>query len=79
MNIGGRISGALMITREAHYLFRVLQAYAYDRVKQVLHLETDRGSALREAIMSCRKGGTLLILGVYGLIDKFSLRVIMCL
>ena len=47
--------------------------YAYDRVKQALHLETDRGSALREAIMACRKGGTLSILGVYGLIDKFPL------
>jgi threonine dehydrogenase-like Zn-dependent dehydrogenase len=51
--------------------------YAYDRVKQVLHLETDRGEALREAIMACRKGGTLSILGVYGLMDKFPLGVIM--
>ena len=40
--------------------------YAYDRVKQALHLETDRGSALREAIMAVRKGGTLSIVGVYG-------------
>jgi hypothetical protein len=29
--------------------------YAYDRVKQALHLHTDRGSALREAAMACRK------------------------
>ncbi len=41
--------------------------YAYDRVKQALRLETDRGSALREAIIACRKGGTLSVLGVYGL------------
>ena len=40
-------------------------------------LETDRGSALRQAIVACRKGGTLVILGVYGLMDKFPLGVIM--
>src|ERR687893_391757 len=51
--------------------------YAYDRVKQALWLETDRGQALREAIMACRKGGTLSILGVYGLMDKFPIGVIM--
>lgn len=51
--------------------------YGYDRVKQALRLETDRGSAIREAVMACRKGGTLSILGVYGLIDKFPLGVIM--
>ena len=51
--------------------------YAYDRVKQALHLETDRGSALREAIMAVRKGGTLSIVGVYGLMDKFPLGVLM--
>lgn len=51
--------------------------YVYDRVKQALRLETDRGSALREAIVACRKGGTLSILGVYGLMDKFPLGVIM--
>jgi len=51
--------------------------YAYDRVKQALHLHTDRGSALREAAMACRKAGTLSIVGVYGVIDKFPLGVIM--
>jgi threonine dehydrogenase-like Zn-dependent dehydrogenase len=50
--------------------------YAYDRVKQALRLETDRGSALREAIIACRKGGTLSVLGVYGLMDKFPMGVI---
>ena len=51
--------------------------YAYDRVKQALRMETDRGQALREAILACRKGGTLSILGVYGLMDKFPVGVIM--
>ncbi len=51
--------------------------YAYDRVKQALHLESDRGSALRTAIMAVRKGGVLSVLGVYGLIDKFPMGVIM--
>jgi threonine dehydrogenase-like Zn-dependent dehydrogenase len=51
--------------------------YAYDRVKQLLRLETDRGQALRQAIIACRKGGTLVILGVYGVMDKFPLGVLM--
>ena len=51
--------------------------YAYDRVKSALMLETDRGEALRQSIVACRKGGTLSILGVYGLMDKFPLGVIM--
>ncbi|GAN48735.1 zinc-dependent alcohol dehydrogenase (plasmid) [Methylobacterium radiotolerans] len=51
--------------------------YAYDRVKQALRLETDRGQALREAVMACCKGGTLSVLGVYGMIDKFPMGVIM--
>ena len=50
--------------------------YAFDRVKQALHLHTDRGQALREAIRACRKGGVLSILGVYGMIDKFPIGVI---
>ena len=49
----------------------------YDVVKQALRLETDRGEALRQAIMAIRKGGTLSILGVYGLMDKFPIGVIM--
>jgi threonine dehydrogenase-like Zn-dependent dehydrogenase len=51
--------------------------YAYDRVKQALHLHTDRGEALRQAIMACRKGGTLAVLGVYGVMDKFPMGVVM--
>jgi threonine dehydrogenase-like Zn-dependent dehydrogenase len=46
--------------------------YAYDRAKQALGLETDRPIALREAIMSCRNGGTVSVIGAYGgFIDKF--------
>jgi threonine dehydrogenase-like Zn-dependent dehydrogenase len=45
--------------------------YAYDRVKQALHLHTDRGSALREAAMAVRKSGVLSVVGIYGVIDKF--------
>lgn len=43
----------------------------YDRVKQGLRLETDRPHVLREAMLACRKGGTLSIIGVYGgVVDK---------
>jgi threonine dehydrogenase-like Zn-dependent dehydrogenase len=46
--------------------------YAYDRAKQALMAESDRPIALREAIMACRNGGTVSVIGVYGgLIDKF--------
>jgi threonine dehydrogenase-like Zn-dependent dehydrogenase len=52
--------------------------YAYDRAKQAMMLETDRPIALREAIMSCRNGGTVSVIGVYGgLIDKFPMGSVM--
>ena len=52
--------------------------YAYDRVKQAMMLETDRPIALREAIMSCRNGGTVSVIGVYGgFIDKFPMGSVM--
>src|SRR3712207_501937 len=41
-------------------------AYAYDRAKQALKLETDRPFAIREAIMACRSGGTVPVVGVDG-------------
>jgi threonine dehydrogenase-like Zn-dependent dehydrogenase len=48
--------------------------YAYDRAKQMIMSETDRPIALREAIMACRNGGTVSVIGVYGgLIDKFPM------
>ena len=52
--------------------------YAYDRVKQAARLESERGYALREAILNCRSGGTVSIAGVYGgFMDKFPIGAIM--
>jgi threonine dehydrogenase-like Zn-dependent dehydrogenase len=52
--------------------------YLYDRVKQATMLESDRPFALREAIMACRNGGTVSVIGVYGgLIDKFPMGAVM--
>jgi threonine dehydrogenase-like Zn-dependent dehydrogenase len=46
----------------------------YDKVKQTLRLESDHPVVLREAILACRKGGTVVIAGVYnGLINKFPM------
>jgi len=46
--------------------------HAYDRVKQAVRSETDRPHALRQAITSCRSGGVVSVIGVYGgFIDKF--------
>ena len=46
--------------------------HAYDRVKQAARLETERPHALREAIMACRPGGIVSVIGVYGgMMDKF--------
>ncbi|HVO91151.1 MAG TPA: zinc-dependent alcohol dehydrogenase [Casimicrobiaceae bacterium] len=39
---------------------------AYDAVKLALRLQNDRPTALREAIMACRNGGTVSVAGVYG-------------
>ncbi len=42
-----------------------------DNVKQKVHLGTDRPHALREAIMCCRKAGTVSVPGVYiGMLDN---------
>jgi threonine dehydrogenase-like Zn-dependent dehydrogenase len=50
----------------------------YDRAKQAMMLETDRPMALRQAIMSCRNGGTVSVIGVYGgVIDKFPMGAVM--
>jgi threonine dehydrogenase-like Zn-dependent dehydrogenase len=52
--------------------------YAYDRAKQAMMLETDRPIALREAILACRNGGTVSVIGVYGgFIDKFPMGAVM--
>jgi len=43
----------------------------YDRAKQALMLQQDRPTALREAMMACKNGGTVSVVGVYGgFIDK---------
>ncbi|HET7617735.1 MAG TPA: zinc-dependent alcohol dehydrogenase, partial [Vicinamibacterales bacterium] len=50
---------------------------AYDKVKTALMQETGRPNALRQAIMSCRNGGTVSVAGVYGgFIDKFPIGAI---
>jgi threonine dehydrogenase-like Zn-dependent dehydrogenase len=43
--------------------------YMIDRAKQAMRIETDRPIALRQAIMACRKGGTVSVPGVYGGFD----------
>lgn len=72
---GGRGPDAVIDAVGQEASARGLQG-AYDSVKQALHLSTDRGEALRSAIMACRKGGTVSILGVYGLMDKFPIGMI---
>jgi threonine dehydrogenase-like Zn-dependent dehydrogenase len=50
---------------------------AYDKMKTVLMMETDRPIALRQAILACRSGGTISVAGVYGgFIDKFPMGAI---
>jgi threonine dehydrogenase-like Zn-dependent dehydrogenase len=46
--------------------------HALERAKQASRSETDRGHALRDAILACRPGGIVSVMGVYGgLMDKF--------
>ncbi len=55
-----------------------LPVFAYDRIKQAMMLENDRPHALREAIMCCKNGGTVSVIGVYaGFVDKFPLGSVM--
>jgi threonine dehydrogenase-like Zn-dependent dehydrogenase len=43
-----------------------------ERVKQATRSESDRGHALRDAILACRPAGIVSVIGVYGgLLDKF--------
>jgi threonine dehydrogenase-like Zn-dependent dehydrogenase len=74
---GGRGPDACIdaVGMEAHYHG---PAFAYDRVKQAMRQETERPVALREAIMSCRNGGIISVIGVYGgLMDKFPIGALM--
>jgi threonine dehydrogenase-like Zn-dependent dehydrogenase len=41
----------------------------YDRIKQATMLESDRPHVFRQAVMACRKGGTVSVPGVYGGFD----------
>jgi len=50
----------------------------YDKAKTLMMQETERPAAVRQAIMCCRKGGTVSIPGVYGgASDKFPLGALM--
>ncbi|PSO98046.1 MAG: glutathione-dependent formaldehyde dehydrogenase [Cyanobacteria bacterium QS_9_48_30] len=45
-----------------------------ERVKQTARIGSDGGAALRQAIIACRKGGTVSIPGIYGgLMDKMPM------
>ena len=75
---GGRGPDACIdaVGMEAHHSSTPLDTY--DRVKQAVRLETDRPHALREAIMTCRNGGTISVIGVYGgFVDKFPMGAVM--
>jgi threonine dehydrogenase-like Zn-dependent dehydrogenase len=75
---GGRGPDACIdcVGLEAHHHNPVV--FGYDRIKQAARLETERGYALRQAIMSCANGGTVSIIGVYGgFMDKFPIGSVM--
>ncbi len=75
---GGRGPDACIecVGLEAHHSHPLV--HGYDRVKQAARLETERPHALREAILSCRNGGTVSIMGVYGgFMDKFPIGSLM--
>ena len=49
-----------------------------DRAKMAIGLATDRPNVLREAILACRKGGTVSVPGVYGgMLDKVPFGALM--
>src|SRR4051812_47265059 len=75
---GGRGPDACIdaVGLEAHHGSGALNAY--DRVKQAVRSETDRPHVLRQAITSCRNGGVVSIIGVYGgFVDKFPMGSLM--
>lgn len=52
--------------------------YAMDRAKQMARLQMDRPIVLRQAILACKKGGTVSVPGVYaGFIDKVPMGAFM--
>ena len=75
---GGRGPDACIdaVGMESHHHFGPL--HAFDRAKQAARLETDRPHALREAILSCRNGGIVSVIGAYGgFVDKFPMGAVM--
>jgi threonine dehydrogenase-like Zn-dependent dehydrogenase len=51
--------------------------FALDRAKQVLKVQPDRPTALRQAIRCCRNGGVVSLAGVYGgFVDMFPIGAI---
>ena len=74
---GGRGPDAVMdaVGMEAHG--SGLEGF-YDKAMQAVKLETDRPSVLRQAIVACRKGGTVSVPGVYtGTVDKIPMGAFM--
>ena len=61
---------------EAHHAAPAM--YAYDRGKQAARAESDRPFALREAVLSCKNGGIIAVIGAYGgFVDKFPMGAFM--
>lgn len=75
---GGRGPDACIdaVGMEAHHGSAPI--HTYDRIKQAVRAETERPHALRQAIRSCRSGGVVSVIGVYGgLMDKFPIGSVM--
>jgi threonine dehydrogenase-like Zn-dependent dehydrogenase len=52
--------------------------FAVDRAKQLAHIQMDRPQVLRQAMIACRKGGTVSVPGVYvSFIDKVPMGAFM--
>jgi threonine dehydrogenase-like Zn-dependent dehydrogenase len=75
---GGRGPDACIdcVGMEAHSANHLL--YGMDRAKQAVKMQFDRPLAVREAILACKNGGTVSIMGVYGgFVDMFPLGQLM--
>lgn len=75
---GGRGPDACIdaVGMEAHHAVPALAAY--DKAKQLVRSQTERPHALRQAITSCRNGGTVSVMGAYGgMMDKFPIGAVM--
>jgi len=52
--------------------------FAIDRAKQMARISMDRAQVLRQAIIACRKGGTVSVPGVYAsFVDKVPMGALM--